>query len=153
MKEHWCQILILAPNWSKIAAKFFFVGLCHSSLIYLGPLGHQQQHPTVHSGGVSRVPCNKIYPGLLSVGLYSDLSRLSKSKIFCATNISVQKFCANKSGQKPKKKCPKKVKQWLIVQFCVQKPKPCPISEKCCATVGSHGLTFEKLWTSIGSLH
>ena len=29
--------------------------------------------------------------------------RLSKSNFFCATNISVQKFCANKIGQKPTK--------------------------------------------------
>ena len=36
---------------------------------------------------------------LLKVTIY----RLSKNNLFCATNISVQKFCANKKGQKATK--------------------------------------------------
>ena len=36
--------------------------------------------------------------------LWNALTRLFKSNYFCATNISVQKFCANQMGQKPTKK-------------------------------------------------
>ena len=49
------RFTILAQKWSKIAAQNFFgfVSLCHSLLMSLGH--NQQQHLTVHSGGVSRV--------------------------------------------------------------------------------------------------
>ena len=44
------------------AKKSFFFGLRHSLLMDLGH--NQQQHPTVHSGGVSRVPCCSPAPPL-----------------------------------------------------------------------------------------
>ena len=46
----------------------------------------------------------------------------------------------------------KRVKQWKIVHFRVQKPKSCAISGKICATARSHRCTFYKLWVSGGAL-
>ena len=54
---------ILAQKWSKIAAHFFLLFFRVSLLIDLGH--NQQQHPTVHSWGVSRVPCRSPAPPLL----------------------------------------------------------------------------------------
>ena len=58
------DFVILGKKLSNIAAQLFFVvvGLCHSLLM---DLGHNQwQHLTVHSGGVSRVPCRSSAPPL-----------------------------------------------------------------------------------------
>ena len=71
----------------------------------------------------------------------SQVGRLSKCKSFCAPNISVWKFCANKMGNKPKKQLkidPKKVKTMVICSFLCSKPKSCTISQRFCATVRSH---------------
>ena len=47
------DLTILAQKWPKIAAwKKVLFGLCHSLFMDLGQ--DQHQHPTVHSGGVSR---------------------------------------------------------------------------------------------------
>ena len=43
-----------------------------------------------------KCPC---VPEIIQV--YHKVARLSKIIFFCATNISVQKFCANKMGHKP----------------------------------------------------
>ena len=52
-----------AQKWSQIdAQKNFFCCLCHSLFMDLGH--NQQQYPTVHSGGVSRVPCRSPSPPL-----------------------------------------------------------------------------------------
>ena len=49
------DLIILAHKWSKSAAWIFlFLFFCHSLLI--DPGQDRQQHPTVHSGGVSRIP-------------------------------------------------------------------------------------------------
>ena len=47
---------ILAQMWSKIAPRKTFLDLFHLLLMDIGH--NQQQHSTVHSGGVSRVPCS-----------------------------------------------------------------------------------------------
>ena len=79
----------------------------------------------------------------ITVTLYTGKSQVhfavyrpSKSIFFCATNISVGKFCPNKMGQKPTKL---HKKEWQIVHFSIQKPKSCAISDQFCAPFRSSG--------------
>ena len=55
IRANWCQICHLGSEMVKNchAKKSLFLGLCKSLLMGLGQ--DQQQHPSVHSGGVSRV--------------------------------------------------------------------------------------------------
>ena len=56
VKKGFSDFAILAQNWLQLPrGESFFLGLCHSLLMDL--CRNQLQHPTVHSGGVSGVPC------------------------------------------------------------------------------------------------
>ena len=124
--------------------KKYLFGLCRSLLIFLGQ--NQQQHPTMHSGGVNRVPCRLPAPPLLltihfpsaclllSVDTcfvlfapppplqkkYLNLQKSRLKKCFLYFSVCSRESASNVCGiLKPFLEVPEKGKHIKCVLFCV----------------------------------